>query len=146
MSRGDVTLELSPLLHLPLAPLTNGRIVSLTDAAHILSTADASKNMQTVSHKHSLVSQSAAGRGARGALLTSIPACVHNSNSSLVLEFSLMWSATLNLNTKDLGYSALGSVDFKLEFRVSLIIFHSNLITEILFWFDLIYLLNLLIY
>ena len=41
-------LQLAPITHLPLVPLTDGRIVTLNDAKSILSTAEASKNMQMV--------------------------------------------------------------------------------------------------
>jgi len=46
--KSEITQQLSPLLHLPLVPLSDGRVVSLKDASQILSMAEASKNMQTV--------------------------------------------------------------------------------------------------
>ena len=48
-SRSDVVAQLSPISHLPIIPLSNGRIVSVEEAKNVLSTSEASKNMQTVS-------------------------------------------------------------------------------------------------
>ncbi|XP_067946233.1 sacsin-like [Watersipora subatra] len=48
VDKSDALTQLAPVAHLPLASLSDGRIVSLDEARDVLSTGEASKNMQTV--------------------------------------------------------------------------------------------------
>lgn len=48
MERANVRVQLTSVGHLPLVPLSDGRIVSLRQSSTILSMAEASKNMQMV--------------------------------------------------------------------------------------------------